>query len=170
MWYGDRLPEALTENLMNDYMGLLEYFFCTLGWRNYKDEILLPSLIYMERFLQKAGINQDDVNCKDIFFTLLISGGLSLKMWSDYGGWDHTIYEQVTGLSRRKMSQMERRFLQTIDYQLYISPDESENWFTQKEKEALKVLELEYAKQLSETPLNVLEESYCNISLQVVTI
>ncbi len=60
---------------------------------------------------------------------------VTVKMWEDYGI-NASNVEDVLGIPRRKLRDMERKFLRALDYELFITDKEMEE-FVSREPEVV---------------------------------
>ncbi len=58
---------------------------------------------------------------------LLVSAMVTVKMWEDWGI-SAGIVEEVIGISRKQLTEMERKFLSALDYSLFLSDEEIEEF------------------------------------------
>lgn len=93
-----------------------------MGYR-YKKNLLLPTILYADKYVQNGGI----IHESKIFHLLLTSANLTVKFWEDCGI-DTDLVAEVTGLTKKQISTMERVFLSTINYNLYLSSEDIEQW------------------------------------------
>jgi cyclin-like protein len=88
----------------------------------YKDNAaccFIPTFLYVNRFVQTYG----KIRRKDVVELLMISAGISLKMYND-GGVNSEQFLYCTGLSGKDANLMERNFLSTVQFNLFIDPSE----------------------------------------------
>ncbi len=72
---------------------------------------------------------------RDAFNVLLIAAMVTVKMWEDYGINSATV-EDVLGIPRKKLRDMERKFLRALNYELFIADKEMEE-FVSREPEVV---------------------------------
>jgi len=87
---------------------------------HYKRNLLIPTLIYADKYVQRCGQLGD---LRDAFLLLLVSAMVTVKMWEDWGI-SAGIVEEVIGISRKQLTEMERKFLSALDYSLFLSDEE----------------------------------------------
>jgi len=103
-------------NLVQALCKMLEYFRCN-------ENLLLASVILCERFLERNG----GVKQVHMFDVLFISCLVTVKMWED----SRTSNERaakLAGKTLQEINMMERVFLGKIDYALYISSNQMQEF------------------------------------------
>lgn len=103
-------------NLVQALCKMLEYFRCN-------ENLLLASVILCERFLDRNG----GVKQIHMFDVLFISCLVTVKMWED----SRTSNERaakLAGKTLQEINMMERVFLGKIDYSLFISPSQMQDF------------------------------------------
>lgn len=118
-WIDSSSP-PVSMRLLQDYFRCIKQLIKLMGYEC-KDNMYEVITIYAQRFvtcqLAKGG---EKICTSQLFNLLLISAVLSVKMWQDYGP-DIDLVQEVCGLSKKLLSTMERNFLATIDYSLFVS-------------------------------------------------
>ncbi|PRP80689.1 hypothetical protein PROFUN_11648 [Planoprotostelium fungivorum] len=110
--------DTVRHDLVRDYFSCIKDLVKLMGYR-YKKHLLLPTIIYMDRYIRKTG----PIVPADFFRLLLTSAIVTVKFWEDWGV-DADLVQEVCGLSRKDIGNMERNFLSTIDYSLFLTPQE----------------------------------------------
>jgi len=91
---------------------LMEYSFSRIVW---------PMLIYAETYVQRTGA----VRRAELFPILVVAVCLAMKMWEDYGP-DLDLTAEVCGLSKKQISQLEKAFLEKLQFRLLIGEEDVE--------------------------------------------
>jgi len=106
-------------SMLKDYMQIIKDIVHMEGY-HYKRNLLVPTLIYADKYVQKCGPVAD---MRDAFLLLLISAMVTVKMWEDWGI-SSGVVEEFVGISRKQLREMERKFLAALDYSLFLSEEE----------------------------------------------
>jgi len=93
---------------------LMEYSFSRIVW---------PMLIYAERYVQRTR----PVRRSELFQVLVVAVCLAMKMWEDYGP-DLDLTAEVCGMSKKSISNLERVFLEKLNFQLLIGEADVETF------------------------------------------
>ena len=117
------LPERLDKKIIEKYLHLKHDIKCFMN--SIVDELSLDedsiviSLVYLERLISKAKIELRASNWKAILLTSII---LAVKYTEDWGFWNFDFLEYwkytIPGINL-----MESRFIQLIDFDLFVSSD-----------------------------------------------
>lgn len=101
----------------------LRQLITLMGFR-YNKKLILPTFIYVDRFIQKHG----HIEYKNLFNILLVSALVTLKFWEEDSGVDMNLTSYVSGIPVKEITALERDFLGKIDYSLFLSPTDVEQW------------------------------------------
>ncbi|PRP87674.1 hypothetical protein PROFUN_02374 [Planoprotostelium fungivorum] len=112
----------LEHRLLREYFDCIKDLVGLMGYR-YKKHLLLPTLIYTDRFIKREG----SIPASSLFRLLLTSAMVTIKFWEDWGI-DSAIVSEVTNIPKDDLSAWERRFLAAIDYSLFISDEHVERF------------------------------------------
>jgi len=112
----------LTEASLQDYLKCLKLFFKLMKYK-FGSNLLLAAVIYADKFVQKQG----SITENQLFNLLMISSIIAVKYWEDYGDFDFKTLEYVSGIPKKTISTMERTFLGTLDYSLFLSATDIES-------------------------------------------
>jgi len=107
--------DPIPSHLLRDYFKCIKQLVKLMGYR-YQKTLLFPTLIYADKFIQIDG----PVSSDRIFHLLLISALVAVKMWEDTGI-DMDLISQVSGLPKKEISDMERNFLEKLEYKLFLT-------------------------------------------------
>ena len=89
-------------------------------------EVIIICLIYIERFIFNTGILMNSRNWRRLIFTALI---IASKIWDDDSFENNHFAQVFTHLSVGEINQMERSFLELINYKVYIKCSEYFKYF-----------------------------------------
>jgi len=82
-------------------------------------DLLLVLFLYANKFVKKAGVQHNQLS--NVLITSMI---VSLKLWDDEAGvWNNDI-ASAYGRNLDDMNAMERLFLQYLEYNLYLTPEQ----------------------------------------------
>lgn len=87
-----------------------------------ENQLVLPAVVYANKYIRKT---QATYAKHQIFTLLLISTLVTVKYWQD-GSVSLTEASRFYGIPKNKIVELEKRFLSTIDYSLYMSPSEAD--------------------------------------------
>ena len=89
-------------------------------------EIIIITLIYLERFMFNTGLLINSRNWKRLLFTAMI---IASKIWDD-DSYENNHFAQVfTHLSVSEINALERTFLEMINYKVYVKCSEYFKYF-----------------------------------------
>ncbi len=125
------MKEELSRAFLIDYLKTIEELVKLMGYDFAKDNLFLPTLIYADRFMKKSSMIP--YGTKQLLLLILVSALAAVKMWEDWGT-DSVLVEEVTGITRKQVSQMEKVFLATLDYNLCVSSEEINQWKQTQQK------------------------------------
>src|SRR5262249_22046726 len=91
---------------------------------NFRDNLLSSTFIYATRFIQNNGLIQRE----QVLTVLLISAITAVKFWIDVGDVDLAKIAQIAGIPKEEMLGLERTFLRTLNYSLFLQPNEIQAW------------------------------------------
>jgi hypothetical protein len=89
-------------------------------------EVIIISLIYMERFIFNTGVLINSRNWKRILFTSLI---IASKIWDDDSFENNHFAQVFTHLKIGEINLLERTFLELINYKVYVKCSEYFKYF-----------------------------------------
>lgn len=89
-------------------------------------EVIITSLIYMERFIFNTGVLINSRNWKRILFTSLI---IASKIWDDDSFENNHFAQVFTHLKIGEINLLERTFLELINYKVYVKCSEYFKYF-----------------------------------------
>ena len=118
------LDGTITMNVLQRNLNCVKRMQEILGFK--ESEIIIPSIIYAGRYVQKNG----KIPVSKLFNLLLIASVVSLKFWEQEGkNWvDLKITAHLSGLSLQDFSAMERNFLHTVEFSLFLTESDITNW------------------------------------------
>eukprot|EP01119_Soliformovum_irregulare_P004421 TRINITY_DN15414_c0_g1_i1.p1 TRINITY_DN15414_c0_g1~~TRINITY_DN15414_c0_g1_i1.p1 ORF type:complete len:196 (+),score=38.29 TRINITY_DN15414_c0_g1_i1:326-913(+) len=114
----------LDREMLKTYLDCIKNLIKLMGYR-FTKTLLLPTIIYADKFVQSSGL----LDSTQIFHLLLISSLVATKFWEDTGA-DMNLASYISGISKKEICDMERTFLKSIDFALFIDQedvDEFEN-------------------------------------------
>eukprot|EP01117_Protostelium_nocturnum_P002924 TRINITY_DN13854_c0_g1_i1.p1 TRINITY_DN13854_c0_g1~~TRINITY_DN13854_c0_g1_i1.p1 ORF type:complete len:198 (-),score=60.59 TRINITY_DN13854_c0_g1_i1:195-788(-) len=114
----------LNHEILNEYFDAIRDLIGLMGY-HYKKHFLLPTVIYTDRYIKKSG----SIDPSELFQLLLTSAIVTIKFWQDWGI-DAAIFEEATGITRKEMNARERKFLNTIDFELFLDGQGVEDFKT----------------------------------------
>jgi len=109
--------------ILKNYLQVIKDIVHMEGY-HYKRNLLVPTLIYADKYVEKCGQVGD---LRDAFLLLLISSMVTVKMWEDWGI-SAGVVEEAVGISRKELTLMERRFLSALDYSLFLSDQDIQDF------------------------------------------
>jgi len=118
----------LSRDFLNEYLKTIDELVKLMGYDFNKDNLLVPTLIYADQYVSKTGPVQ---SIKQLFLLLLVSSLQAVKMWEDWGT-DSLLVEEITGITRKQVATVEKIFLATLDYSLYLSSEQIASFQHQK--------------------------------------
>ncbi|KAJ5080797.1 cyclin y isoform a [Anaeramoeba ignava] len=133
-------------------------------------EVLIISLIYIERLIKKTGIKLNKFNWRKIVLSSLL---LSLKVWDDFSVWNIDWIEMFPEISIQEMNELEKKFLEFISYQVLVSGNTYAKYFFEIEslcyllnrKDVIKPLDKDSQQEIEERAKNIpfIEENDPNL-------
>ena len=90
------------------------------------NEVCLLSFIFIERLMQKGGVQLLTVNWRPIVYSAML---LSTKYWEDYYFWNVDFVELLKLFPVQATNRMESTFLALCDYELYVSEKLYERYY-----------------------------------------
>lgn len=110
-------------HLIKQMMKCIKKLIRLMDYKHFKKDLLFPTVIYADRYVKNHGLLEHS----EVFHHLLISALIAIKFWQDFGV-DMDLTAHVSGISKDELSQKERDFLSTIDYRLFLSTTEIEQY------------------------------------------
>ena len=86
------------------------------------EEVMIATVIYIKRF---STIGKYHVTIKEIHRLIAGSFIIAVKFYSD-DYYDNKFYAKLAGISLKEINKLERSFLKSLKYQVYISEEEYE--------------------------------------------
>jgi hypothetical protein len=118
-WLASNQPEC-TQCDVSEMLHILKSLMKKQGLR-LDNQLLSSVIIYAERYVKLNG----DILQSQLFQLLLIAAFVCVKFWHDAGP-DDDVFASFCGLSKKEIALMERNFLTTINYSLYINTTDIE--------------------------------------------
>jgi hypothetical protein len=116
--------QCVSDHAIKEYIRCIKQLVKLMGYR-YKKNLLLPTVIYADKFVKKDGL----IDESDIFRVLLVSALVTVKFWEDTGI-DADLASYVSGFTKKEICDLERRFLNVIDYKLFLDNSDIEMFDT----------------------------------------
>ena len=98
-------------------ISLYDYLFRIQKYAEIEDSTIIIALIYIDRICNKKGIILSKYNIHRILFTSIL---ISIKYNEDII-YSNLFYSKIAGISVNELNLLEKEFLNTIDFELYIS-------------------------------------------------
>eukprot|EP01114_Cavostelium_apophysatum_P009210 TRINITY_DN22301_c0_g1_i1.p1 TRINITY_DN22301_c0_g1~~TRINITY_DN22301_c0_g1_i1.p1 ORF type:complete len:184 (+),score=32.34 TRINITY_DN22301_c0_g1_i1:184-735(+) len=114
--------EPIEHEQLADYLGCIKQL-CQLMGYHFKSNLLLPSVIYADKYVHTVGTLDRD----QVFHLLLTSALVAIKFWEDEGV-DIELTCEIFGIDRKYFVQLEKDFLITLDYELMLSTKDIETF------------------------------------------
>lgn len=92
---------------------------------HFNKQLVVATMIYVEKFVERKG----QVNLFDIFDLLVVASIITMKFWAEEQyRVDMELTSYVSGIPKKQISSMERSFLGTIEYSLFLDSKTLEEW------------------------------------------
>ncbi len=101
-------------------MPLKDFLIFLHKYNKLEDCIWVTSIIYLERFCEKASVVLTEFNVHKLLFVSLV---LSLKLFEDIN-YNNAYYSNIIGINNKEMNYLEYLFLTTLDFKLNVSKSE----------------------------------------------
>jgi len=112
----------VSQHTIHTYFKCIKQLIKLMGY-HYKKNLFWPTIIYADKFIRSSNPVQED----QLFQLILISALITVKFWEDTGV-DADLASYVSGLSKKQISDFERKFLKQIDYSLLLSNDDIQSF------------------------------------------
>lgn len=89
-------------------------------------EVPIIALVYVERLLIKSGFGLNGTNWRRITFTALI---MASKIWDDESFENENFAKAFPTYTTREINELERVFLNFIEYNLYVKSSEYAKYY-----------------------------------------
>lgn len=93
-----------------------DVIFCILETYKFPTSMIIPVLIYADKFAIKQGIKHDQ-----LFYLMLSSAMVCIKFWDDNTALRNSAIAQSFNYSVKSVNSIERNFLKGVDYDLSLS-------------------------------------------------
>lgn len=95
---------------------------------HFDKQLLVATMIYIEKFVKRHGALQ----FSDIYNVLIVASIITMKFWAEEQyRVDMDLTSYVSGIPKKQISTLERIFLGTIDYALFLDSSAIESWQVQ---------------------------------------
>lgn len=112
--FGKSLPSIL-QNLVEVILEMLSQLCVSQK----PHDLLLPLFFYANKYITKAGVQHNQLS--NVLITSMV---VTLKLWDDEAGvWNNDV-ATAYGRNLGDMNDMERLFLQYLEYNLYLTPEQ----------------------------------------------
>jgi len=92
---------------------------------HFDKQLLVATMIYIEKFVQRHG----PIQFADVFDLFVVASTVTMKFWAEEQyRVDMDLTSYVSGIPKKAISSMERVFLGTIEYSLFLDSNAVENW------------------------------------------
>jgi len=89
-------------------------------------EIVIIALIYIERLMETNALNLSARNWIPVVSIALLTAS---KVWDDHSTWNADFAEILPLFTIKEINELERHFLTTLNYTLYISPSDYARYY-----------------------------------------
>jgi hypothetical protein len=93
-----------------------DILFCILDNYKFPASMIIPSLMYADKFAAKQGIKHDQ-----LFYLMLSSVMVCIKFWDDTTSMKNAAIAQAFNYSLKSVNSIERNFLKGLDYNLHLT-------------------------------------------------
>jgi hypothetical protein len=100
-------------------ISIYDYLLRIQKYSDVENNTLIIALIYIDRICKKKGITLNKYNIYRILFTAIL---VSIKYNEDHI-YDNLYYSKIAGLPVKEINYLERKFLEIINYDLFVSEE-----------------------------------------------
>jgi hypothetical protein len=100
-------------------ISIYDYLLRIQKYSDVENNTLIIALIYIDRICKKKGITLNKYNIYRILFTAIL---VSIKYNEDHI-YDNVYYSKIAGLPVKEINYLERKFLEIINYDLFVSEE-----------------------------------------------
>jgi len=93
-----------------------DILFCILDNYKFPASMIIPALMYADKFAAKQGIKHDQ-----LFYLMLSSVMVCIKFWDDTTSLKNAAIAQAFNYSLKSVNSIERNFLKGLDYNLHLT-------------------------------------------------
>lgn len=109
--------KPVTREMLKDILSCVKSTLLSSG-QKLKGNLLVSTFIYAHKYIQRYGY----ISREKVLTVILMSAIVAVKFWVDIGDVDLSKVAYIAGISTSKMLRLERIFLKTLDYKLFINP------------------------------------------------
>jgi len=110
-----------TFEIVDDFIHCIRQLLqcATINYKKNARFLMFPTVVYADKFVKMRG----PIKQRHVLELLVISGMVAIKMYNDSGA-DMEMISFLTGISKKDLTTMERNFLASIEFSLFLNPED----------------------------------------------